>query len=579
MTIDFPKNVGHVPDYENLKEYVYSNLVRNTTLKDLWEQFLSEACRLWPTAAEYLQVLARERTRWGAPWRLENFTVGYEASSAVEGSFSSFQRALGDAPKSFTGVVQCHVQKDMEKLREEKRTLVNLQMLATDETLLEKRSDPAKECATVYSHETTERFEIANQEAQNYEPLLLDLTQEQISRGVTCAHSVSRRALLNREKPPPPRIVEEIDGIKYCSCLKDVNNGETDKHIQCVLGGKFVASQFHSHFAIAKSVSVAPKVDHISQQETHCDPDEDDFATGTADDEDMFETGYRDGNVDEGAGVGVFVSDLIGMTSMQNIDLPSATLSQVNRHATSKTAKLTSLQKYNAIIEEAKILASIVSSDKSKSFSKAKNILKFVRTNIQNMGGEELKAATSDYLGLKSVEVQATDNYGLSNDGDILAPVLKKTAGATSMKRKRPSSETATTSNTGHSCSLCKNKGHKMNNCKTGAKIGDRLTVSKWNDKMALVKYVGTIVASLIDPVVPSDARGLQIIGKVKIDGDEPSGTNAVYQANVVLGNLTIKQGLPCHLTYQKIGEWCGSGKSPAKFVFVKAHVVGVMPE
>ena len=186
---------------------------------------------------------------------------------------------------------------------------------------------------------------------------------------------------------------------------------------------------------------------------------------------------------------------------------------------------------------------------------------------------------SSDYLGLKSVEVQATDNYGLMNDGDILAPVLKKTAGATSMKRKRPSSETATTSNTGHSCSLCKNKGHKMNNCKTGAKIGDRLTVSKWNDKMALVKYVGTIVASLIDPVVPSDARGLQIIGKVKIDGDEPSGTNAVYQANVVLGNLTIKQGLPCHLTYQKIGEWCGSGKSPAKFVFVKAHVVGVMPE
>ena len=117
-----------------------------------------------------------------------------------------------------------------------------------------------------------------------------------------------------------------------------------------------------------------------------------------------------------------------------------------------------------------------------------------------------------------------------------------------------------------------------MNNCQTGAKIGDRLTVTNWNDKMALVKYVGTIVASLIDPVVPSDARGLQIIGKVKIEGDEPSGTNAVYQANVVLGNLTIKQGLPCHLTYQKIGDWCGSGKSTAKFVFVKAHVVGVMP-
>ena len=114
-------------------------------------------------------MLARERTRWGAPWRLEHFTVGYEASSPVEGSFSAFQKALGDAPKSFTGVVQCHVQKDIEKIREEKRTLVNLQMLSTDETLLEKRSDPAKECAKFYSHVTTERFEIDNQEAQNYE--------------------------------------------------------------------------------------------------------------------------------------------------------------------------------------------------------------------------------------------------------------------------------------------------------------------------------------------------------------------------------------------------------------------------
>jgi hypothetical protein len=76
-----------------------------------------EACRLWPAAATYLQELAREKTRWGAPWRLEHFTIGYEASLPVEGSFSAFQRALGDESKSFTGVVQPHVQKDLDKTK------------------------------------------------------------------------------------------------------------------------------------------------------------------------------------------------------------------------------------------------------------------------------------------------------------------------------------------------------------------------------------------------------------------------------------------------------------------------------
>ena len=91
MTIDFPKNVGHVHDYENLKEFVYNSLARTTTYTEHWESLLLEACRLWPTAATYLQTLARDKTRWGSSWRLRHFTAGYEASSAVEGSFSAFQ--------------------------------------------------------------------------------------------------------------------------------------------------------------------------------------------------------------------------------------------------------------------------------------------------------------------------------------------------------------------------------------------------------------------------------------------------------------------------------------------------------
>ena len=113
---------------------------------------------MWPAAATYLQGLAREKAQWGLLWRLEHFTIGYESNSLVEGSFSAFQRFLGQELKSLTGVIQCHVQKDSDKTTEEKHTLVNLQMLCTNETLTDKQTDPANECAKIYSHATTERF-------------------------------------------------------------------------------------------------------------------------------------------------------------------------------------------------------------------------------------------------------------------------------------------------------------------------------------------------------------------------------------------------------------------------------------
>ena len=159
--------------------------------------------------------MAKEKTRWGAPWRLIHFTVGCEASSAVEGSFLAFQRSLGDKPKSFTGVVQGHVQKDKDKLAEEKRLVVNLQMLANNKTLLEQRSDPAKECAKIFLHATTERFEIANQDSQNYTCEEMTLPEDQLNCGVTCAHSVTCCTLAGKDDPPPPRVVEEINSIKY----------------------------------------------------------------------------------------------------------------------------------------------------------------------------------------------------------------------------------------------------------------------------------------------------------------------------------------------------------------------------
>ena len=91
------------------------------------------------------------------------------------------------------------------------------------------------------------------------------MSLDQVARGVICAHSVTRRSLANREKPPPPRIVEEINGIQYCSCLQDINNGEPCKHIQAVLGCNFVKKQFNSHFEIATSVYIDERVINLSQ--------------------------------------------------------------------------------------------------------------------------------------------------------------------------------------------------------------------------------------------------------------------------------------------------------------------------
>ena len=129
----------------------------------------------------------------------------------------------------------------------------------------------------------------------------------------------------------------------------------------------------------------------------------------------------------------------------------------------------------------------------------------------------------SSYVGLswtKTAALQSTDTYGEMNDGGILAPVLKRTSGATGMKRKKNSVESATTSSMGHACSLCHNKGHKKNKCPRGAAVGVRLTEKTWSDKMALVPFIGTIDQSHINPVVPIDARALQIIGKVNLQGE-----------------------------------------------------------
>ena len=97
-----------------------------------------------------------------------------------------------------------------------------------------------------------------------------------------------------------------------------------------------------------------------------------------------------------------FVSDFVGMAVTSNVELPSQSLYKVTRHAHSKKKKMTGMERYNAIMDEAKLLSGIVFLEKSKDFAKARNVLKFLRTNIQNMGGDVRVAVVSNYLSLKN---------------------------------------------------------------------------------------------------------------------------------------------------------------------------------
>ena len=120
------------------------------------------------------------------------FTVGMEASSVVESSFSAFQRALGGVPTSFVGVVQQHVKKDNEKLEQERSRFINDQVRSHDHALQSTRSDAENECAMSFSNETVEDFISTNHDAQNYAKTIVDESE----------YSVCRRAHLNNAVPP-----------------------------------------------------------------------------------------------------------------------------------------------------------------------------------------------------------------------------------------------------------------------------------------------------------------------------------------------------------------------------------------
>ena len=264
VAIDFTNALKNIHDYQACKKFFVDKLVNSTTCPNEWEQQYRVACQTWPAASEYLNELYRVKQRWGSAWRLDHFTQGKQASSAVEGSFHGFKDWLGGAPKAFAGVVQQHVQKDMTKLAEEKREVAKSKVRVHDQVLNSQRSDAVNECGKDISHNVTEKFAETNIKAQNYVACVLDVSQDEIRDDITGRWSVSRRSVQDENNRRPPRIVTEKNGKKECSCKKDKNSGQPCPHIQCVVNGAYNFNQFHPHWRRTASVEIARVVDIVT---------------------------------------------------------------------------------------------------------------------------------------------------------------------------------------------------------------------------------------------------------------------------------------------------------------------------
>ena len=573
MTIDFPKNLGHLPDYESIKAFVYSKLVDNTVDKSQWDEYFLEACRTWPKAAPYLNELALTKHRWGAPWRREHFTAGYKSSSPVEGSFSAFQNALGDAPQSFVGVVQASVRKDKEKMKEEQISIVKQQMEKVHGGMFDEVNDSDKQCAAEFSLHITEKFKDRNNQSLNYDFNQVTVGEEYQQMGATALYEVKRR---NYEQSKP-RKVWEINGVLYCSCLGDINDGLPCNHIQCVRRGAFCNKQFSNHWRICHSVDVAAAV-VMKQHEATEDGEgkEDGEATeegaifGELDGEQQEDTkafgvGIVGGN--ENDGVGVFVTEYAAVNGssqqahmMEKVPAPTKVAKKTNK-------KLDSNAKYNIVLEEAKALASIVSADKKESFEKALVVLRFLRSNIQSKSAAAIISATADYIGVSQPNMESDDT--------VLAPLLQRTAGALSTKRKRNCVEQSVTKSKLRSCRWCSNVGHTIINCPSGKIIGCRVTASTWEAEMRSVRSISANdMPQQFDPMVPKDAMGLQITGCRPTGRRSDKGMdNKVYRVQIVLKGCVLKADGPAlWLERDTINLWASEGRSSTHYVFVKKN-------
>ena len=101
VAIDLTNALKNIHDYQACKKFFVDKLVNSKTCQNKWEEHFRVACQTWPAASEYLNELYGVKQRWGSAWRMDHFTQGKQASSAVEGSFHGFKDFIGGEPKIY----------------------------------------------------------------------------------------------------------------------------------------------------------------------------------------------------------------------------------------------------------------------------------------------------------------------------------------------------------------------------------------------------------------------------------------------------------------------------------------------
>ena len=531
MAIDFPTNLKHMTGYEACKNYVRQHLVNNTVTKVKWENHLSDACLKWPEGATYLRTLATSKHRWGAPWRMEQFTLGMQASSVVEGSFSAFHRALDSTPRSFVGVIQAHVKKDRDKTGQERSRNVTSNIQLHNPLIQEHRNDAAKACAKVMSSHSTDKFDLVNRDAQNYIATPIAMSAEMTARGVSRVWSVSRRTNPSAQ----PRMVEEINCVMHCLCLEDINEGMPCRHIQCVSGGSFNHQQFHPHWQRITSVESCPVADPLILTVERID----------------FDNAPSKPSADH---QGVFVQESAQQVDDDGLSRELAMKLQPKR-LSKKKKPMSSTEMHNDIIDEGKRLAQTCSQEKVL-YYKIKTLLSWLNVNVQNKDGVELKAAAASFMG-----------FEVSNDYEIKPSTKKRTAGATATKRKKSGVEMATTSSAVQKpCTLCNKGGHNRANCEDSTDVGTRITKTVYTGKMNSVTLLDEVVSAVdVQTAVSHQILGLQVMGQTKV-----GELSVVCMCQVVDHGCTLREAKPCWYSRQTVDKWSSCGKSQAHNVWIK---------
>ena len=223
-------------------------------------------------------------------------------------------------------------------------------------------------------------------------------------------------------------------------------------------------------------------------------------------------------------------------------------------------------QKFNKLQDIGRAIANTASQESDEIYCKVLSVLNYIKANMQRSGEEELKEATAEYVGVKR------NNLHLDN---ILAPAQKKSAGATSTKRKKSAAESNSFGKTNKSsCSICRGRGHQKSACPAVRHFGLRLTKLRYAECMATLPELSEPGGSTLDPVVPTDTFGVQVLGQVKDSRGEP-----ICKCVLITRQFDIKQLENTDAIYwiscAVIDKWSNWGNSSSKYVFVQHKGAG----